>query len=136
MGIQDTRPTTGETLSSPMRDRTASLIASDKVEGTPVYRSDGEKVGRIETVMIDKRTGKVAYAVLSFGGFLGFGEEHYPLPWSLLTYNDRLGGYEVDIADEQLKDAPHYSDEATWDWQNFETGRTVYNYYGLVPYWL
>jgi sporulation protein YlmC with PRC-barrel domain len=136
MGIQTTQPLAGEKLSKPARDETASLIASDKVEGTPVYRSNGEKVGRIENVMIDKYSGKVAYAVLSFGGFLGLGEDHYPLPWSLLTYNGRLGGYEVNITDEQLKGAPHFSDEDDWDWQDYETGRTVYNYYGLVPYWL
>ena len=65
---------------------TYSLIGSDKVEGTAVYRSNGEKVGRIERVMIDKINGKVAYAVMSFGGFMGIGEDYYPLPWSLLTY--------------------------------------------------
>lgn len=57
---------------------TSKLIASDKVEGTPVYRSSGEQIGRIERLMIDKLSGKVAYAVMSFGGFLGMGEDHYP----------------------------------------------------------
>ena len=74
------------------RRETASLIGSDKVEGTPVYRSNGDRVGQIERVMIDKLSGKVAYAVMSFGGFLGIGEDYYPLPWSLLTYNPRLEG--------------------------------------------
>jgi sporulation protein YlmC with PRC-barrel domain len=64
---------------------TTDLIASDKVEGTEVYRSNGDHVGEIERVMIEKRSGKVAYAVMSFGGFLGMGEDYYPLPWSLLT---------------------------------------------------
>jgi hypothetical protein len=54
--------------------------------------------GQIERVMIDKLTGKVAYAVMSFGGFMGIGEDYYPLPWSLLTYNPRLEGYEVNVA--------------------------------------
>jgi sporulation protein YlmC with PRC-barrel domain len=115
---------------------TAQLIASDKVEGTPVHRSNGEKIGRIENVMIDKRSGKVAYAVLSFGGFFGIGEDHYPLPWSLLTYNDKLGGYEVNVTDEQLKGAPHYRAHDDWNWTDFERGRAVYGYYGLAPYWL
>ncbi len=53
------------------------------MEGTEVYRSDGDKVGTIERVMINKRSGQVAYAVMSFGGFLGIGEDYYPLPWSL-----------------------------------------------------
>ena len=62
---------------------TAHLIASDKVEGTPVRRSDGDRIGTIERVMIDKRSGKVAYAVMTFGGFLGIGEEYRALPWSV-----------------------------------------------------
>ena len=61
---------------------TVSLIGSDKVEGTSVYGADETQIGSIERVMIDKRSGKVSYAVLSFGGFLGIGDDHYPLPWS------------------------------------------------------
>jgi sporulation protein YlmC with PRC-barrel domain len=76
---------------------THSLIASDKVEGTAVYRPSGEQIGEIDRVMIDKRSGKVSFAVMSFGGFLGIGEDYYPLPWSALTYNERLGGYEVNV---------------------------------------
>ena len=73
-------------------------IASDKVEGTAVYGADGDKIGRIENLMIDKFTGDVAYAVLTFGGFLGMGSDHYPLPWSMLKYDEKLGGYRVNIA--------------------------------------
>src|SRR3982750_1316652 len=90
------------------RRETFSLIGSDKVEGTAVYRSNGDRVGQIERVMIDKVGGKVAYAVMSFGGFMGIGEDYYPLPWSLLTYNPQLGGYEVNIGEEQLRGAPKY----------------------------
>jgi sporulation protein YlmC with PRC-barrel domain len=118
------------------REETAALISSDKVEGTPVYRSNGDKIGRIENVMIDKRSGRVAYAVMSFGGFLGLGEDHYPIPWSLLTYNEKLGGYEVNLSEEQLKGAPRYSEDDGWDWQNYDSGRLVYDYYGQAPYWM
>src|SRR3979409_2720541 len=76
-------------------DETDRLISSDKVEGTPVYNPKGERLGKVHHLMIDKYTGQVAYAVMSFGGFLGIGENYYPLPWSLLTYNTRLEGYEV-----------------------------------------
>jgi hypothetical protein len=114
---------------------TASLIASDKVEGTPVYRSNGDKVGRIERVMIDKISGKVAYAVMSFGGFMGIGEDYYPLPWSLLTYNPRLEGYEVNVGEERLKGAPKYSRHETWDWSDRARGQKVYDHYGIMPYW-
>jgi PRC-barrel domain protein len=110
---------------------THGLIVSDKVQGTAVYRSNGEKVGQIARVMIDKRSGKVGYAVMSFGGFLGMGEDYYPLPWSLLTYNPRLEGYEVNIPDEQLQGAPKYGTNGSWDWAT--RSRAVDDYYGVSP---
>jgi hypothetical protein len=108
---------------------THELIGSDKVEGTDVYGANDQKVGAIERVMINKRSGKVAYAVMSFGGFLGIGHEHYPVPWSSLTYDTRLGGYRTGITEQQLKGAPKYSGD-DWDWQDSERGRRVYEYYG------
>ena len=114
---------------------TSSLIASDKVEGTPVYRSNGDKVGTIERLMIDKLSGKVAYAVMSFGGFMGIGEDYYPLPWSLLTYNPRLDGYEVNISEQQLTGAPKFSKHEAWDWSSRERGKTLHDYYNVPPYW-
>ena len=112
---------------------THSLIGSDKVEGTSVYRSNGDKIGPIERVMIDKLNGKVAYAVMSFGGFMGIGEDYYPLPWSLLTYNPRLEGYEVNVGDQQLKGAPKYSAHDTWDWNRRD--QAIDDYYDVPPYW-
>jgi hypothetical protein len=110
------------------------LIGSDRVEGTNVYRSDGTKIGEIERVMIDKLSGQAAYAVMGFGGFLGLGEDHYPIPWQRLTYNERLGGYEVNITDEQLKHAPKYATGEEWKWDTAR-GQAIYNYYGVPPYW-
>jgi hypothetical protein len=114
---------------------TANLIGSDKVEGTSVYRSNGDKVGEIDRVMIDKLSGKVAYAVMSFGGFLGLGEDYYPMPWSLLKYNERLGGYEVNIRDEQLHGAPKFASDDKWDWSR-RRDQEVYDYYKVPPYWI
>src|SRR5271170_6346121 len=85
---------------------TARLIASDKVEGTAVRNLNGDKVGTIERVMIDKRTGKVAYAVMSFGGILGMGQDYVALPWHLLRYNENLDAYELNITEDQLRGAP------------------------------
>jgi hypothetical protein len=113
---------------------THELIGSDKVEGTAVYRSNGEKVGSIARVMIGKKSGKVGYAVMSFGGFLGIGEDYYPLPWSLLTYNPRLGGYEVNITDAQLKSAPKFTTHENWDWQT--RGRSIDDYYKTQRDWM
>jgi sporulation protein YlmC with PRC-barrel domain len=92
---------------TPAARETRSLIASDKVEGTAVYRSNGDKLGRIERVMIDKETGKVVCALMSFGGFMGIGRDHYPLPWSLLKFNPRLDGYEINISEQQLTEILH-----------------------------
>src|SRR6202023_4038566 len=90
---------------------TGNLIVSGKVEGTAVYGADSQKIGSIERVMIDKTSGKVSYAVLSFGGFLGIGDEHYPLPWQSLKYDTRLGGYRTGITEDQLRGAPKYSND-------------------------
>ena len=109
---------------------TFSLIGSDKVESTPVYRSNGEQVGTIQRVMIDKFSGKVAYAVMSFGGFMGIGEDYYPLPWNVLTYNERLGGYEVNLTEQQLKGAPHYGQHQSWDWSDRSRAKQLDTYYG------
>jgi hypothetical protein len=121
-----------QTQSKPLNKReTSNLIGSDKVEGTPVYRTSGDHVGQIERVMIDKLSGKVAYAVMSFGGFLGIGEDYYPLPWSVLTYNPDLGGYEVNLTQQQLKNAPKYSQHKDWDWSDRSRTEQVSHYYGL-----
>jgi hypothetical protein len=115
-----------------MEDReTFSLIGSDKVEGTNVYDPDGQKIGYIERVMIDKISGKVSYAVLSFGGLLGIGDDHYPLPWQTLKYDTNLGGYVTGITQDQLRGAPKYADESSWNWSDPATARSVNAYYGL-----
>lgn len=113
---------------------TISLIGSDKVEGTAVYGVDQQKIGSLERVMIDKISGKVAYAVLSFGGFFGMGEDYYPVPWSTLRYDTNLGGYRVNFAKDQLDKAPKFSESSGWNW-NRDNERRVYEYYRVQPYW-
>jgi len=108
------------------------LIGSDRVEGTNVYRSDGKKIGSIERVMIDKMSGKVSYAVLSFGGFLGIGDDHYPLPWQSLKYDTSLGGYVTGVTESQLKGAPHYGNDNAWNWGDPTRARSVNDYYGVA----
>jgi hypothetical protein len=113
---------------------TASLIGSDKVEGTAVYGADDKKIGQVERVMLDKMSGKVAYAVLSYGGFLGVGEDYYPTPWMNLVYDTRLGGYRVNLTRDKLEKAPKYRKGGDWSW-NRENDTRVYDYYGAAPYW-
>jgi hypothetical protein len=116
------------------RRETVSLIGSDKVEGTAVYGADDRKIGTVQRVMIDKISGKIAYAVVSFGGFLGMGEEYYPMPWSKLDYDTELGGYRVDVTEDQLRGAPNFSRSTDWDWSNRTNDERVYKYYN-EPLW-
>ena len=99
-------------------EETARLIASDKVEGTAVYDRNGNSLGRVHHLMIDKVSGQVAYVVASFGGFLGIGENLLPLPWKALTYDTRLGGYVVDTDRNRLERAPRYMPNELPDWSD------------------
>jgi PRC-barrel domain len=116
------------------RRETVSLIGSDKVEGTAVYGADDQKIGTVQRVMLDKVSGKVAYAVVSFGGFLGMGEDYYPMPWPNMKYATNLGGYRVGITENQLKGAPKYNRSTDWDWSNRARDQEVYDYYH-TPLW-
>lgn len=90
-------------------DETGTLIAADKVQGTAVYDGAGERLGTIDSLMLNKRSGKVAYAVMSFGGFLGIGERYHPLPWDKLTYDTEIGGYNIGVTQDELRAGPAYS---------------------------
>jgi hypothetical protein len=111
---------------------TGLLIGSDKVQGTAVYGADSQKIGSIERVMIEKISGKVSYAVLSFGGFLGIGDDYYPLPWPSLKYNTELGGYQTMITQDQIKGAPKYARNSDWNWEDRARTRGVDDYYGIA----
>lgn len=108
-----------------------NLIGSDKVEGTAVYGANDEKIGSIERVMLDKRSGQVSYAVLAFGGFLGMGHDHYPLPWASLKYDTNLEGYKVAVTEDQLKGAPKYASDNDWNWGDTSRAKSVNDYYGV-----
>ena len=111
------------------------LISADKVQGTPVSNPAGERIGSIENVMIDKPSGRVAYAVMSFGGVLGIGKDRYPLPWNLLEYDTELDSYVVDVDPDLLKGAPVY-DERGSNWADESWERRIYDYYKVPPYWI
>ena len=110
-----------------------NLIGSDKVEGTSVFGPDDSKIGSIERVMIDKISGRVSYAVLGFGGFLGLGNDHYPLPWQSLKYDTDLGGYLTGITAQSLEGAPKYGERSDWNWGDDTAMRGINSYYG-VPF--
>ena len=108
-----------------------TLIAASKVNGTSVYDRAGEKLGNVYDVMIDKRTGKTDYAIMNFGGFLGIGEQYHPLPWQSLTYDERYGGYVVDVDRSRLEGAPTYSMTDQDMWRDPAYGRRIDDYYGV-----
>jgi PRC-barrel domain len=120
--------------------QTHNLIASDRVEGTTVRSTDGTTIGRIERVMIDKLTGNVAYAVLSFNGFVGMGKRHLPMPWSRLTYDRKLAAYHLDLTEKELSAMPQGSDK-DFDWG--DRGREIERhdddrlkvYWGIAEGW-
>jgi len=85
------------------RDETERLIASNKVEGTPVYDRNGDRMGSVHNFMVDKFRGRVVYAVLKCSsGFLGLDDRYYPLEWDQLTFDTNLGGYRVDMVEDDL----------------------------------
>jgi hypothetical protein len=108
------------------------LISSEDVEGTAVYGPSGDKIGAIDHLMIEKISGRIAYAVMSFGGFLGLAHSHYPVPWGVLTYDTSLGGYRTNITEQQLNDAPEFSDDS---WGNREWETRIHKHYGAPSYW-
>lgn len=109
-----------------------ALVSSNDVEGTDVYSPSGDKIGEIDHLIIEKQSGRVSYAVMSFGGFLSMGASHYPIPWSALTYDTTLDGFRTGITEDKLRDAPEYSDNA---WQDRDWERRVHSHYNVPPYW-
>ena len=112
------------------------LIESDRVEGTAVFDRSGNRIGTIKRVMLDKVTGRAAYAVMSFGGFLGFGAEEFAVPWSMLDYDTGLEGYRTGLTEEQLRNAPSFSRGRSQDWSDQESERQLHDYYQVSYYWL
>ena len=105
-----------------------TIIAADKVKGTNVYNPTGDKLCTVDDIMIDKVSGRAIYAVMSFGGFLGMGEEHYPLPWATLKYDAQKGGYVVNLDKKLLEGAPYYDRGSAFEWTP-DYGRKVDSYY-------
>jgi hypothetical protein len=126
---------TTTSVSDTSTEETGDLIASNKIEGAAAYNKQGEKqgerLGTVHNFMVNKRSGQVAYAVMSFGGFLGIGESYHPLPWTALRYYPKQGGYVVDISRQQLEGAPSYTSSDVPNWSDPSYGRRVSEYWGV-----
>lgn len=115
---------------------TSSLIASDRVEGTPVRRrSDGKKIGTIQRLMIEKQSGRVAYALMTVGGVVGVGTDQHTLPWNVLRYDTELDAYVVDLTDEQLQGAPRRAAEGPDPSFDRSWEEHVHGYFNSPSYW-
>ena len=110
-------------------DETRNLIAADKVEGTAVYNRDGQNIGTIKTLMLNKFNGRIAYAVMASGGFLGIGSDYYPIPWEALKYDTELGGYRIDRSD--FDDAPRYPADSEPNWMDRLFNDGLRRHYGV-----
>ncbi len=115
------------------------LVPADRVNGADVFNTAGDKLGKIEDIAIDKVGGHVAYAILSFGGFLGMGERYHPVPWSVLSYDVDKGGYVVPMDKDQIESAPSFEAKNLSGWNDMNERDNIYGYYspfGAAPYWM
>ncbi len=112
---------------------THHLIAGSRVEGQPVFSKNGKRLGKIDDLMIDKASGKTAYALMSFDGFLGLDKQYYPVPWDMLDYNPAKKAFVVPLTRTQIEAGHHVADKEVED--EIEWREKVHNYYGAIPYW-
>jgi sporulation protein YlmC with PRC-barrel domain len=111
------------------------IMSASTLTGDEVVNQEGEDLGEIDHIMIDVPTGKIAYAVLSFGGFLGVGEKLFAVPWSALTLDADNRQFVLDIDKERLKDAPGFDKEHWPQMAQADWATEVHNFYGAKPYW-
>jgi sporulation protein YlmC with PRC-barrel domain len=115
------------------------LIPADRVNGTDVYSKSGDRLGKIEDVAIEKVSGEVAYAILSFGGVLGLGAKFHPVPWKLLKFDEDKRAYVIPMTKADLQKAPMIDETELSGWTDETSREAIHSYYagyGIGPYWL
>ncbi|CAB3787205.1 hypothetical protein LMG28614_02447 [Paraburkholderia ultramafica] len=111
------------------------VMAASTLDGTKVMSSDGEHVGKISDIMLDVRSGRIAYAVLAEGGFLGMGSKLHAIPWSALTLDTDEKCFFVDVTAERIKNEPGFDKDRWPSMADAQWGTTVHQYYNRDPYW-
>lgn len=112
-----------------------SVLGANTLKGDTVRNSAGEDLGKINDIMIDIPSGKVAYAVLSFGGFLGMGDRLFAIPWSVLKVDEDEKCFILDVDKSVLENAPGFDKDNWPDMSDTTWGNKVFNYYHAEPYW-
>jgi len=116
--------------------RRRRVLAASTLKGDRVRNTAGEHLGSIDEIMIDLSSGRVAYAVLSFGGFLGIGDKLFAVPWQALRIDEGEHEFVLDVSRESLEKAPGF-DKSNWpDMADSEFGTRIYQHYGKTPYWV
>lgn len=110
-------------------------IRASRVIGTRVENTNGESIGEVEDVILDKMTNQIMFAVVGFGGFLGMGEKYHPIPWSELDYQPDRNAYVVDYTKEELQAAPSDTIGALTRGDGVPARDAAYSHYGVAPYW-
>lgn len=116
-------------------DQPANVMCASTVTGGTVRNMKGQDLGRIEEVMIDLDRGRIAYAVLASGGFLGMAERFYAIPWNALSVDVEQREFILDMEKEQLERAPGFDDDNWPRMADRQWGETIHGYYGRKPYW-
>lgn len=111
------------------------LLGASTIEGTAVQNAAGEDLGEINEIMIDMEKGRIAYAVLSFGGFLGMGDKLFAIPWEALGIGPEGDLFILNVPREKLDTAPGFDKDHWPDWADPSWSETVHSYYGYKPYW-
>lgn len=111
------------------------VLSVSTLEGDEVYNRNEEKIGKIEEIMLDIHEGTVAYAVLSFGGFLGIGDKLFAIPWKSLSLDEENKRFILDVSKEKLEKAEGFDQDHWPDFSNPEWQGKTYSYYGVSPYW-
>ena len=114
---------------------TTTLIAADKVQGTDVFNNGGDRLGSVHDLMIDKQTGQVAYAILSFGGFLGIGNSYHPLPGRSFDTIQTSAATSLKLTRASSRARPPIRSGAEPAWGDPEYEGRLHDYYGVGPYW-
>lgn len=110
------------------------IMGADTLVGNDVCNQQGEDLGDIKEIMLDMHNGKVGYAVLSFGGFLGMGEKFFAVPWDALTLDTENKRFVLNVEKDRLKDAPGFDKD---HWPNMADqvwAKKIHSYYGTTPY--